>query len=354
MPGEELILIYEPERACLDRLLSDGFAPDRATEIASYLSQSTDIVREADEIARACAAYDIVYRPVELDRAASVLDKAAADKALIWTLTDGIAYFRGGAAPALARLDGLKVLGCDDTIFALCQDKFRSGAVLKALGMPIPTAGLARNGTWLVEPPASSKGWFVKPNRLGGKIGVWPDSHCGDLAHAIDLSRRIHSDYRDDAIVQPYVSGRNVRSSFLAVNASAGAEILGSFLVDTGGDFQTMAENIALYGEAGQIARSQGTYVEPVMTPLSDEQPEAAAEIRRLTARLMSHLPLRDIFSVDWRVEDDGKVHLIEFEVCPGLPCIDFRAYLRAQWSMSLGEAMAATAANRFQGLRNR
>ena len=41
-------------------------------------------------------------------------------------------------------------------------------------------------------------------------------------------------------------------------------------------------------------------------------------------------------------------MHLIEFEVCPGLPCFDFRAYLRAAWGMSLAEAMAATAACRL------
>ena len=349
MPGEELILIHEQERACLDRLLLEGFSADRAAEIASYLSQSTDLACEVDEIARACANSGISFIPVELDRAPGVLERAASHNVLVWTLTDGTAYFRGGVVPALAKLYGLKVFGSDEALFALCQDKFRSGAVLEALGLPIPSAGLARNGRWLIEPPASDKGWFVKPNRLGGKIGIWPDSHCGDLAHALELSRRIHTAYRDDGIVQPYVRGRNVRASFLAVNADAGSEMLGSVLVDTGGDFQTMTENIALYGEAGLIARSQGTYVEPKLTPLESQQPEADAEIRRIAARMMSHLGLRDVFSIDLRVDDEDRVHLIEFEVCPGLPCIDFRGYCRSQWNMSLAEAMATTAANRFR-----
>ncbi len=52
---------------------------------------------------------------------------------------------------------------------------------------------------------------------------------------------------------------------------------------------------------------------------------------------------------MDLRVEADDTVHLIEFEICPGLPCFDFRAYCRAQWGMSLAEAMAATAANRLK-----
>jgi D-alanine-D-alanine ligase len=62
----------------------------------------------------------------------------------------------------------------------------------------------------------------------------------------------------------------------------------------------------------------------------------------------MDGLGLRDVFSLDLRLEADDTIHLIEFEVCPGLPCFDFRAYCRERWGMSLPEAMARTAAYRF------
>lgn len=61
----------------------------------------------------------------------------------------------------------------------------------------------------------------------------------------------------------------------------------------------------------------------------------------------MNALGLRDVFSIDLRVDESGAIHLIEFEVCPGLPCFDFRTYCRRHWDMSLAEAMAETAANR-------
>jgi D-alanine-D-alanine ligase len=64
----------------------------------------------------------------------------------------------------------------------------------------------------------------------------------------------------------------------------------------------------------------------------------------------MEALGLRDVFSLDLRVAEDGAIHLIEFEVCPGLPCFDFRAYCRDRWSMDLAEAMAAAAARRLLG----
>ncbi|TGQ74449.1 MAG: D-alanine:D-lactate ligase-like protein [Mesorhizobium sp.] len=343
----KLILVYEPEKACFDRLVADGHARERAAEIASYLAQSTDIAHEFDALDVACRTRGLSFTPVALDDAATVLAGQDPSTTLVWTLTDGVAYFRGCAAPALARLGGFKTIGADDSLFALCQDKFRSGAVLGALGLPVPQAGLARDGQWLVEPPASAAGWFVKPNRLGAKIGIWPDSRVTDLGHALELSRRVFAAYRDDVVVQPYVAGRNARASFLGLEPETGSEALGIAFVDSGGDFQTMADSLALYGETGEAAKAAGQYSEPTLLPVAQGQPGADAKIRRIAERLIQGLGLRDVFSIDLRVEADDTVHLIEFEVCPGLPCFDFRAYCRQQWGLSLADAMAETAASR-------
>ena len=342
-----LILVHEPERACQARLAADGFFPDRVNEISSYLAQATDIAPDLQAIGRECLRRGIGFVPMALDDLPRLMT-AYGQNVLVWTMTDGIAYFRGGAAPALARLEGLPVFGSDDSLFGLCQDKFRSGAVLRALGMPTPEAGLARDGEWIVAPPATANGWFVKPNRLGAKIGIWPDSHCRTLEEALAISRRIHAHYRDDAIVQRYVAGRNVRASFLAVDPGSGPEAVGVVFVDSGGDFQTMADSLALYGDTGNEARADGRYVEPELIAVASRQPGADVAIRAICGRLMAHLGLRDVFSADFRVEADDTVHLLEFEVCPGLPCFDFRDYCRRQWNLSLPEAIAETAARRL------
>lgn len=344
----ELLLVFEPEEACRTRLLAEGFAPDHAHEISSYLAQSTDMAPDLEGLAEACARRDLAFTPLPLDAAASELPRRAPGGALVWTLTDGIAYFRGGTAPALARLAGLGTFGSDDSLFGLCQDKFRSGAVLRALGLPVPEAGLARDGRWIAPPPASASGWFVKPNRLGAKIGIWDDSHVTSPDAAVALSRRIHAAYRDDAIVQAYVPGRNARASFLGLRPDAGPEALGVYLVDAGADFQTMADSMALYGGTGTQAKAAGTYVEPELVPLATAQPAADEAIRSIAAGLMDGLGLRDVFSADFRFEDGGNVHLLEFEVCPGLPCFDFRAYCRRDLGMNLAEAMAEAAASRL------
>ena len=346
----ELLFVYELEEACRVRLRAQGFSAQRALEISSYLAQSTDIQPELGAFAAACAARGVTFTPVELDDAPSAIAARDPARTLVWTISDGIAYYRGGAAPALARLAGMRTIGSDDSLFALCQDKFRSGAVLRALGVSTPDCGLARDGRWIAEPPPSALGWFVKPNRLGSKIGIWADSRAATLDHALDLSRRIFEAYRDDAVVQPYVPGRNVRASYLAVEADAGLDALASVFVESGADFQTMDDSLALYGETGDAAKASGAYVEPVLQQVGSSQPAAEAKIRAVAARLVEGLGLHDVFSMDFRVEPDDNIHLIEFEVCPGLPCFDFRDYLRRRWNMTLAEAIAATAAARFAG----
>lgn len=347
MPRPTLMLVYEPEQACRERLLADGYTDRHALEISSYLAQSTDIQADLPDIADACTARGLDFAPVELDALASALDKYDPASTLVWTLTDGIAYFRGGAAPALARLRGFTTFGSDDSLFALCQDKFRAGAVLRAAGLPCPAAGLARDGAWLVEPPASATGWFVKPNRLGAKIGIWADSHCHTPAEALALSRRIYSAYRDDAIIQTYVEGQNVRASFLAVNRHDTIDRLGLDFVGSGSDFQTMADSMAIYGETGEMARQSGAYREPLLTPVGASLPQADAAIRSMAGRMIAALGLRDVFSLDLRVAP-GLIHLIEFEVCPGLPCFDFRGYCGAEFGLNLAEAIASAALNRL------
>lgn len=350
-PGT-LALVYEPEAACRDRLIANDMKPERAAEVSSYLAQSTDIATEFGDIEAACARRGMRFLPVELDRLLEELPRLDKASTLIWSLTDGTAYFRGSSVPPLARLAGFNLFGSDEPAYALCQDKFRAGAVMRAHGMPCPPAGLCHDRLWVVEPPESRTGYFVKPNMLGAKIGIWSDSRCNDKAEAEQLSRRIYDAYGDAAIVQPYVAGRNVRASFLWLDQRSGYRAAnkqtGVYFVDSGSDFQTMEDSLALYGEPGAAARSAGAHGAPMLEPVAATQPKADAEIRAILWTLVQNLGLGDVYSADFRVDADDTVLLLEFEVCPGLPCFDFRAYCRDQFGLSLADAMAEAAASRL------
>jgi D-alanine-D-alanine ligase len=342
-----LLLAYETEASCRARIGALGLSPEATIAITSYLAQSTDLMLEFGAIADACNAFGIDFHPTELGGLATCLDRLDPAHTLVWTLTDGIAYYCGSAAPAMARLSGFATFGSDDALFALCQDKFRSGAVLAALGIVTPQCGLA-DGTKLLTPmPVSANGWFVKPSRLGSKIGIWDNSHCQSEVEALQLAARIRDEFRDMAVIQPYVPGRNIRMSFLD---SGDQSVAGAVLVETGQDFQTMADSLALYGETGLAAKRDGRYREPDLIPLGAVAPAALPQAVAIRQRMQLALGLRDVWSMDFRLGNDGSLSLLEFEVCPGLPCFDFRAYLADSYGLTLPLAMAKAATIRLTG----
>lgn len=361
-----MLILAEREQGCRDRLMAAGFDPDVAGEVAGYLSQATDLTVVEEPIRQALAATGVAVRFGDPADPGGWLDwlreKPAAT--LVWPVTDGIRYYRGSGAAAVARLLGARSFGAPAQIQHLAQDKAKCGAVAAALGIRVPATGLMRDGRWLTLPPAGREAagqgtWFVKPNTLGAKLGIWGDSRVDDLDQAAVLSRRIHARYRDDAVVQAYVPGFDVRVSYMAVDPDPALDRIGVYRLDTGGrgeaggDFMTMADNRTLSGTAdidGTAAASRAAVADfvPRMVELAGTAPALATGIADIARRLAAGVGLRDVFSIDMRVSSDGLPHLLEFEVCPAVTIYDFRRYLADHWGCDLPEAVARAASHTF------
>ena len=67
----------------------------------------------------------------------------------------------------------------------------------------------------------------------------------------------------------------------------------------------------------------------------------AVAHILDCSARLARLIGLRDVFSMDFRIDAEGRPTFFEFEVCPAVTIYDFQNYLRRRRDFSLGEALA-------------
>jgi len=357
-----MLILAEAEAGCTARLGAAGFVPEVAAEIAGYLSQATDLVAYQAPIRAALAAVGVETRfgdPGEPEGWLGWLRARPADT-LVWPVTDGVRYFRGSGAAALARLFGARVFGSSLQALHLAQDKMKSGAVAAALGLRVPATGLLRGADWLTPPPAGTGPWFVKPGMLGAKLGIWADSRCADLDRAVALSRRIQARYRDDAVVQPFLPGFDVRVSYMAVDPDPALARLGLYRLDTGGGgetggaFATMADNRTLSGTAdttggATASRAGPAAFVPTMVDLAAERPALAAEIAGMAGRLAHGAGLRDVFSMDFRVAEDGRPHLLEFEVCPAVTIYDFRRYLMDCWGCDLPEALARAVPKAFE-----
>ena len=360
MTLSNVVIAFETEEQASRRLESFGYPPEIAAEIAVYLAQSSDLPFFVDEIAGALRRDGIAAEFVALDDLPARLRELAPrrDRTMVWALTDGVRFYRGSSVPALARLEGFARFGSPATAAHLAQDKFMSLALASAAGLPIPPTRLMegeREIAALGEWPSLSVPLFVKPNTLGAKIGIFADSLCGDRLEAYDRARRIWERYRDRALIQPFVEGDDVRVSFMDLGGEfadqLGVErIVKDAASEAGGAFLTMKDNETLSGARdtaggrGGFGATRPAAFTPRMVDLRAEEGErsrrAVARILDFSARLSRLLGLRDYFSIDFRIDADGRPTFFEFEVCPAVTIYDFQNYL-ARRGVTLGAALA-------------
>ncbi len=196
--------------------------------------------------------------------------------------------------------------------------------------------------------------FFVKPNALGAKIGIFADSLCATEEEAIDRACRIWERYRDRALIQPFIEGDDVRATSWLGGAFAdqlGVERLAKNPAsETAGLFLTMKDNETLSGakdtagaRGGFGDRHEAAFV-PAMVDLRREHDarsrRAVEAIVDGSARLARLLGLSDCFSVDFRIDATGKPTFFEFEVSPAVTIYDFQNYLAGR-GLTLAAALA-------------
>ena len=355
-----VVIAFETEDAARRRLISFGYSPLIAAEIAVYLAQATDLPHFAPEISGAMRAQGLAVEFVELDELPARLSTLAPQResAIVWAMTDGVRYYRGSAVPALARLEGFARFGSAPTAAHIAQDKFASLALAAAAGLAIPPtrlmedkAEIAALGDW----PPDDTLLFVKPNALGAKIGIFADSLCKSLTEAAERSARIWRRYRDRALVQPFIEGDDVRVSFLDLGGpfrdQLGVErIVKDPSSETGGAFLTMKDNETLSGARdtagarGGFGQSRDAAFIPRMIDLRAATDRcsrrALDEIEDAAERLARLAGLSGCFSLDFRVDAEGGPTFLEFEICPAVTIYDFQNYL-AKRGLTLGAALA-------------
>ena len=75
----------------------------------------------------------------------------------------------------------------------------------------------------------------------------------------------------------------------------------------------------------------------------------AVALIQDFSARLARLIGLRDLFSIDFRIDAKGRPTFFEFEVCPGVTIYDFQNYLSRR-GVTLGGGLAKAMRLAFEG----
>jgi D-alanine-D-alanine ligase len=232
---------------------------------------------------------------------------SASGAELVFNIAEG----KGGRnreahVPALCELLGIPCTGSDAAALALCLDKALTKSVLLQAGVPTPRFALLLDPGGPL-PPGLRYPLIVKPNAEGTSKGLGPESVVEDEEALRAQAARLLQRYRQPAIVEEYVAGRELTVALLGFprpRALPPMEIV----------FHAAAPR-PVYGYAYKQDFSQEvSYRCPA--PLSAE------ELRRLEETALAAyaaLGCRDVARIDFRLDGAGVPQVLEVNPLPGL-----------------------------------
>jgi D-alanine-D-alanine ligase len=233
-----------------------------------------------------------------------VLADAAPD--VVFNIAEGL-HGRGREAqvPALCELLGIPYSGSDATTLSLCLDKGLTKQILRSAGIDTAEWQVMTTGREKLKPLRYPV--IVKPNAEGTSKGITSASVVTGEVSLRAAARRLVERYRQPALIEEYVSGRELTVGLLGERRPKVLPLME--VVFVGG------RQHPVYGfEEKQSFTPQVRFDCPAqITPAEQRRVEKAAR------DTFTALDCRDVARVDLRMAPDGKVYVIEVNPLPGL-----------------------------------
>ncbi len=203
---------------------------------------------------------------------------------------------------------GIPFTGNPSKALALCQDKFKTKAILNSFGLPTAFGQLVTSLDQKVEVKFPA---IVKPNHEDASQGIYQDAVVSDQE---SLTRRIHkiiSDYHQPALVEEFIQGREFNVAVLETDkleALPVSEI----------DFSAMpkdAPHICSY-EAKWFEDHILFMTTPPICPAPIED-SLRKRLQEYALAAFQAMGCRDYARVDFRMAQDGRLFVLEVNPNP-------------------------------------
>lgn len=219
---------------------------------------------------------------------------------------------REAQVPAMLEMLGIPYTGSGPLSLAIALDKPTTKKVLSYHGVPTP-----RFRSIPPDAGGNPSGWvaglryplFVKPAHEGSSMGVGPESIVSDPDELAARVQHVHRWYRQDALVEEYIAGREFTVGLLGNDRPAALPV--------------MEINFAAVPEAhGRVYSYQFKrdwdadryYLCPA--PVDEDLRERLVRAALAAYRAIDCL---DVARVDLRLDDAGEPHVLEINPIPGL-----------------------------------
>ena len=349
MPLQRLICYYDSRDKWLANAKWLGLSPVAVRELAYLLPVDTEVTATFEDISSLLNASGVKCFLVEASDRESLaaITRETSENSLLWNMTDGFFPVTASYFPAYAAMMRAPYFGNSSALQLSIQNKYIQFLMCDALGIPTPPTALYDADNYLsgIKVFSDFEQLIVKPFNLANSIGIFGDSICSTLQAAIDISVRIKSHYGTKSLIQGFISGETVRVNYVGVNKAVpihegiGAHLMRGPPEETG--FISFEEHYRRFALADAEYAAKAVPIN-----LDEQRPKASkyqnvvAGIRVDTEKLVGCFSLRDFFSMDYRITDDGKRYFIELNTLPFVRNAALRAYCREMFGLSVGQAL--------------
>lgn len=205
---------------------------------------------------------------------------------------------------------GIPFTGNASRALGLCQDKFKSKAILNAFGLPTAKGRLVTSPDQTVEVPFPV---IIKPNFEDASLGIYPDSVVFDQQTLMAKIQKVIDTYKQPALIEEFIEGREFNVAILEgekLEALPVSEI----------DFSSMPESSphiisyeAKWFEDHELfQRTPPICPAPVDEPLRDK-------LHQNALAAFQAMGCRDYARVDFRMGKDGRIVILEVNPNPDI-----------------------------------
>ncbi len=229
---------------------------------------------------------------------------------------------REAQVPALLEMLGARYTGPTPLAAAISHDKPTTKRVLHYYGLPSPHFQVFETAD---EPLRHTLRFplFVKPAHEGTGMGIQNDSVVHNKRQLRERVAWCIEAYQQPALVETYIVGRDITCGLVG----NGQDV--HFFPITEVDFSGYpADLLPIYGSLQKVDLDH-LYKNKCPAPLEDK---LTAEVRRLTHQTFLVTGCRDFCRVDFRLDDSGRLFILEINGLPGIsPISDLTLMAQAE-----------------------
>ncbi len=205
---------------------------------------------------------------------------------------------------------GLSFTGNGSRTLALCQDKHKAKAILRACGLPTAPAQLMVRAD---QPLDLRFPIIVKPNSEDASLGIYPESVVRDDESFRRQVRRVLESYRQPALVEPFIDGREFNVSVMEDGGPVPLPVSEI-------DFSQMPKDMPkICGYEAKWFEDHPLYQKtpPICpAPIDDD---LSRRLQALAVEAFVTMGCRDYARVDFRMDGKGRIFILEVNPNPDI-----------------------------------